>query len=146
MTGACIYMPEHPQGWTYSITFRLVGTAAERGFKTCQLDTRMWEIQDDGGQRPEHVQGEGVVGFFPILTDGGWIKNQESDPHSQYPGPDGIVEGVFRYQSCAGRRPSMSGQFGGKLVFVPGTRGKPEGAAFQARLMPFRLSIPEYIY
>jgi len=80
VTASCIYMPEHPQGWTYSIAFKLLGTQAERGFKTCQLTVRHWEIQEVG-QEVQHVDGEGVIGFFPILTDGGWICNRESDPH-----------------------------------------------------------------
>jgi len=146
VTASCIYMPEHPQGWTYSITFQLVCMSSERGFNTCQLHTRKWEIQEDG-QNPRFVNGEGVVGFFPILADGGWVLNKESDPHGQYRDlEEGHVEGPFRYQSCAGRNASMKGFFGGELTFVPGTISRPTGPPFQVRLKPFRLQVPAYIY
>lgn len=145
VSSACIYMPEHPQGWTYCIAFRLVGDEASRGYKTCQLDVRHWEIQQ-GARNPEHVRGEGVVGLYPILGDGGWFLNQESDPHRQYNRDPGFIPGTFRYQSCSGRSPEMYGTFAGDLTFVPGTRQKPTGAAFQVRLGAFRLCVPEYMY
>lgn len=44
-----IYMPEHSQGWAYSIRMRLLSPeeegyklASERGFETCQLTDRHW--------------------------------------------------------------------------------------------------------
>lgn len=145
-TGSTIYMPEHPQGgWTYSITFRLVGTAAERGFDTCQLFKRKWEITEDG-KRPREVEGEGVIGFFPILADGGWLLNQESDPHGQYSIEHGLIRGLFSYQSCSGKLPSMKGSFGGSLEFHPGTRRAPRGPPFHVRLAPFRLDVPDFMY
>mmetsp|Transcript_108213 Transcript_108213/g.328906 ORF Transcript_108213/g.328906 Transcript_108213/m.328906 type:complete len:548 (-) Transcript_108213:264-1907(-) len=145
VTASCVYMPEHRQGWTYSIALRLVGSASERGYKTCQLDVRHWVIQEDG-REAEHVRGEGVVGFFPILADGGWLLNEESDPNEQYSQPHGHVQGEFRYQSCSGRSQSMKGTFSGDLTFIPGTRRRPTGPPFQARLENFRLCVPEYIY
>ena len=150
VTASAIYTPQDPneQGWTYSIAFRLRGTAEERGFETCQLSVRKWMIQD-GDRAPEVVQGEGVIGLFPILADGGWILNDESDPHGQYqasPPASGLVAGEFRYQSCSGRNLSMRGSFGGELTFVPGTRKKPTGPPFQATLKPFALRVPEYIF
>lgn len=145
VSASCVYMPEHAQGWTYSISLRLVGTAEERGFDQCQLSTRTWQIQEDG-QQQEQVHGEGVIGFFPILVDGGWLLNRESDPHGQYPNDPGVQQGAFRYQSCSGRSASMRGTFGGILAFVPGTMKKPTGPPFDARLEAFRLCVPEFIY
>ena len=29
VVASCIYMPEHPQGWTYAISLRLVSSAAQ---------------------------------------------------------------------------------------------------------------------
>jgi len=145
-TASCVYIPEHPQqGWTYSICFRLVGTAAERGFETCQLAKRVWNIGEDG-QAPERVEGEGVIGLFPILCDGGWLVNEESDPQQQYGAEESLMEGFFRYQSCSGRLRSMSGSFSGELQFFPGTRRKPTGPPFMVRLDPFNLRVPEYLY
>jgi len=148
ITSSVTYMAEHRQGWTYSISFRLVGTAQERGFKTCQLKSRTWIIQEDG-QQPEHVNGEGVIGFFPILEDGGWQLNRESDPNRQYEQSgrrNGHVPGPFRYQSCSGRSASMCGSFSGHLQFFPGTIRRPEGAPFDVTLAKFPLRVPGYIY
>ncbi|CAJ1388691.1 unnamed protein product [Effrenium voratum] len=141
---SCIYMPEHQAGWTYSIALRLVGTFEERGFDSCQLLSRHWEIQEDG-KECERTHGDGVIGLFPILVEGGWLKNRESDPHGQYEG-HGRVDGLFRYQSCSGRNASMRGTFGGHLTFVPGTRKSPQGEAFQVRVEPMRLQVPTFMY
>eukprot|EP00415_Alexandrium_ostenfeldii_P000033 UN0033 len=146
VTASAVYIPEHPQnGWTYSIALRLVGTAEERGYKTCQLSVRDWYIQEDGHD-PEHVRGDGVIGFFPILADGGWMLNRESDPNMQYSRPHGLINSAFRYQSCSGRNRSMRGYFSGTLTFIPGTRRQPTGKPFEARLEKFRLRVPDYIY
>eukprot|EP00747_Dinoflagellata_sp_TGD_P186141 gnl/TRDRNA2_/TRDRNA2_43032_c0_seq1.p1 gnl/TRDRNA2_/TRDRNA2_43032_c0~~gnl/TRDRNA2_/TRDRNA2_43032_c0_seq1.p1 ORF type:complete len:504 (+),score=68.14 gnl/TRDRNA2_/TRDRNA2_43032_c0_seq1:46-1512(+) len=145
ITASCVYMPEHPQGWTYSISFSLVGSPEQRGFKTCQLSQRHWEIAEDG-QETQHVRGEGVIGLFPILEEGGWRCNRESDPRRQYNREPGFVSEPFCYQSCTGRTGSMRGSFGGELLFVPGTLHKPTGEPFWARLETFRLVIPDYVY
>lgn len=145
VTASCIYVPEHPQGWTYTLTFQLVADATERGFETCQLHTRRWEIQEDG-QEMQTVEGEGVIGFKPILKDGGWMLNSESDPHGQYRRQPGLLPGPFRYQSASGRNRSMSGTFGGQITFVPGTIQRPTGPPFNAKVQPFRLRVPKYVY
>lgn len=152
VTASCIYMPEHrAQGWGYSLAFKLLGTAEERGFQTCQLDTRIWNVELEGEER-DTVRGDGVIGFFPILTDGGWICNLESDPNSQYEvegrtrKSSHVIPGEFRYQSCSQGSRSMRGQFSGTLLMVPGTRKKPTGEPFHATLNPFRLYIPDFIY
>jgi len=144
-TGSSIYLPGGEQGWTYSISFRLVGTAAERGFETCQLHKRTWEITEDG-KAAQEVEGEGVVGFFPILTEGGWLLNRESDPHGQYAIRPGFVSGAFRYQSFSGRFRSMRGSFAGDLEFHPGTKANPTGPPFLVKMEPFRLDMPEFKY
>merc|ERR1712014_62996 len=77
---------------------------------------------------------DGVVGLFPILSDGGWILNDESDPHKQYAMKHDRLPGAFRYQSCSGRLSGMRGTFGGQLEFYPGTKRKPTGKPFRCRL------------
>ena len=64
-----------------------------------RLVSRHWEIYEDGREEAERVDGDGVIGLFPILVDGGWLRNQESDPHGQYR-DHGKADGFFRYQSC----------------------------------------------
>jgi len=147
VVASCVYTPEaSQQGWAYSIALRLVGSAAERGYETCQLTTRTWRIQASDDDEPDVVNGEGVIGLFPILADGGWISNRLSDPHGQYGEREGFQEGWFRYQSCSGRKRGMRGSFGGSLRFVPGDKKKPTGKAFDATLEPFKLYIPEFVF
>mmetsp|Transcript_13219 Transcript_13219/g.21998 ORF Transcript_13219/g.21998 Transcript_13219/m.21998 type:complete len:113 (+) Transcript_13219:405-743(+) len=71
--------------WAYSIRMRQLRsdeegyeTEEKRGFKNCILTSRHLIIGD------QHVRGEAVIGFYPILCEGGWILNSRSDPHHQY--------------------------------------------------------------
>merc|ERR1712014_574943 len=127
VTASSLWMAENPrQGWTYSIRFRLVGTPEERGFETCQLHRRRWVIQEEG-EDPEIVEGDGVIGLFPILNDAGWLANASSDPHGDY-GIEGQLPAPFVYQSCSGRfKKAGHGTFGGEVFFVPGTQEEPTG-------------------
>jgi len=145
VTASCIYMPENPQGWTYSIALKLVGNPSEWGFDSCQLHTRTWSIQPEG-EEVQTVHGEAVIGFKPILKEGGWLLNDASDPHKQYEMERGLVPGAFRYQSASGRNRLMRGKFGGYITFVPGTVARPTGQPFQVRVPTFQLSVPKYIY
>lgn len=145
VTASCVYMPEHRQGWSYSISLRLLGTAGERGFETCQLYKRQWKIQA-GDNDPEVVEGEGVIGLFPILEDAGWRVSRDSDPHGIYDQPPGLLPGPFRYQSCAGRNPWMYGTFGGRILMIPGTIKNPTGEPFWVDMTPFRLYVPDFLY
>jgi len=145
VTASCIYMPGHPQGWTYSITFGLVGDPSDWGFESCQLHTRTWEISSDGSE-PQVVNGEAVIGFKPILVQGGWLLNKESDPHGQYHQSHGHVPGPFRYQSASGRSRHMRGTFGGHVLFYPGTVRKPTGQPFKVLVPQLQLSVPTYIF
>eukprot|EP00435_Cladocopium_sp_Y103_P004061 s481_g1.t1 len=133
---SALYMPEHQAGWTYSIAMQLVGTQEERGFEMCQLVSRHWEIIEEGSV-PERVDGDGVIGLFPILVEGGWLRNRDSDPHGQY-AVHGKADGLFRYASCLGRNAQMRTWFGGYMTFVPGTRRNPTGKPFRVRVEPFR--------
>jgi len=145
VTAASIFMPEQEKGWTYSITFQLVGDPSEWGFETCQLQVRTWIIQEEG-KSAQHVNGEGVIGLFPILKEGGWLLNSESDPHGQYSQKRGFVPGPFRYQSASGRMAGGRGSFGGHVTFFPGTVKKPTGPPFQVKVPTFQLRVPKYNY
>lgn len=105
------------------------------------------EVRDAGPPLPwEHVRGEGVVGLFPVLRDGG----HRADVQSAAAGTASLREGAwaagaFVYQSCSGRgRPG--GSFGGELTFVPGTLAAPEGSAFEVAVQPFALDVPDALF
>ena len=154
-----VFMPEQRQ-WTYSIRIRLLISgqdqgaisAAERGFETCQLRSRHWAItkgsrdQEISG-RVEHVQGDGVIGMYPLLREGGHRADCQTgrsfDPARLHQ-PD-WEEGSFIYQSCSGQG-LPGGSFGGELTFVPGSLMEPTGSPFDVKVAPFALNHPEILF
>lgn len=128
-------------GYIYSIRIRLLDRAnevgylseAERGFRCCQLVSRHWRITDDSTGETDQIDGEGVIGMYPILKEGSFIVD------------DTVTHGTFRYQSCTGR--VSRGSFCGHLRFVPGTIQNPTGRPFNVELRPFVLDDrPAYLY
>jgi uncharacterized protein affecting Mg2+/Co2+ transport len=150
---SAVYAPQalHQFGFIYSIRVRLVapnsGTVGrdddgddskyqspdERGFVTCQLRSRHWKISNYETGNEEDVHGEGVIGMYPLLREGG------------YTDAGYIFEGGFRYQSCTG--PMRKGAFEGTLEFIPGSLNAPTGPPFHVELKPFLLTNePSIIY
>ena len=124
-------------------------TAEERGFETCQLHMRHWEIRDAKGG-VQRVDGEGVIGMFPVLREGGYRADRVHRA-GRVEGEE--TSGRFVYQSCTGgnytaegRNTLEGGSFGGHLTFVPGTIDDPEGAPFDVAVKAFRLVHPGYIF
>mmetsp|Transcript_18351 Transcript_18351/g.45477 ORF Transcript_18351/g.45477 Transcript_18351/m.45477 type:complete len:505 (-) Transcript_18351:95-1609(-) len=142
---SAIYAPQAVEsfGYIYSIRIRLITptsralrtgdhtdssnymSPSERGFETCQLNTRNWQISNFETGNTDSVHGEGVIGMFPLLREGGYT----DDGHS--------FDGAFQYQSCSG--PIKKGSFGGSLTFVPGSINQPTGPPFEVELKPFLL-------
>jgi uncharacterized protein affecting Mg2+/Co2+ transport len=150
--GSAVYAPQaiHQFGFIYSIRIRLVTpndrngigdngdnsnyiSRAGRGFDTCQLRARHWRITNFETGNIDQVNGEGVIGMYPIFREGGYTDAGDS------------FSSVFQYQSCTG--PIRRGSFGGTLEFVPGTIASPTGRPFQVELEPFLLDDePAIIY
>eukprot|EP00978_Attheya_sp_CCMP212_P016767 scaffold44200_cov50-Attheya_sp.AAC.1 len=122
-------------------------TPAERGFETCQLISRHWKITTQKKKKKkvstEHVRGEGVVGLYPLLSEGGY-RNDEGRRASS------LVQGamhtgtLFVYQSLTnGRQGTMEGE----LRFIPGSIAEPTGPPFDVIVNPFPFNNHEpYIY
>ena len=134
---------ERPGTFIYSIRIRILTPGEEgymspsqRGFTTCQLRSRHWIISQGNGREPEHVRGDGVVGMYPLLKEGGYdlyegrtaatVQEVETD-----------CEGKFAYQSMT--EASEDGTLGGSLQFVPGSLANPTGQEFDVRVAPFPL-------
>ncbi|CAD7964261.1 unnamed protein product [Amoebophrya sp. A25] len=93
MDGSAVPLPQG-EGFAYSLRFSLTGTAEERGFDSCQLRTRRIDIQvaedeDESGEGFHSLHGRptvgpAVIGFHPLLVDGGHILNSSSDQHGQW--------------------------------------------------------------
>ena len=107
-----------------------------RGFKTCQLTSRHWEIHNYETGTVEHVNGDGVIGLYPLLTEGGFRDDKISWNGSSITEGDS-VSGLFRYQSCT--QPPKQGHFAGYISFVPGSLTQPEGDPFRVTVAPFAL-------
>lgn len=142
VVASAVYAPQCMQqfGFIYSIRIRLLTPGEEgylspsdRGFFTCQLNTRHWSITNDATGETDRVDGPGVIGMYPVLLEGGYIEDGEQ------------CTGTFQYQSCTGTM--QGGSFGGNIEFVPGRRNSPTGSPFNVELRPFALeSRPSYLY
>jgi hypothetical protein len=138
--------------FVYSIRMRLLTpddgdeymTPEARGYDTCQLVSRHWRItklQEDGGSPViEDVRGDGVIGYFPILCDGSYVPifgNMQSRGRARG------ARGAFSYQSCT----EAPGSIEGSLQFRPMWRDdRPDGDIFDARVDPFPLTYPQFLY
>jgi uncharacterized protein affecting Mg2+/Co2+ transport len=102
----------------------------------------------------EEVRGEGVVGEYPLLVEGGFRR------YTSHNGADTFAlldddsfarmdismneTGTFTYQSCTDRASTI---LEGYLTFVPGSLRNPCGDPFQVRVAPFKLcSQPDFYY
>lgn len=137
--------------FVYSIRIRLLRpedgegymTPEERGFETCQLVSRYWRI-DQGGE-VEEIRGEGVIGYYPLLREGGYQNFVSNDGGHTFRkvGGEGNREEYFSYQSCTnGEEGSMEGQ----LQFKAGSIRAGDGEVFNVRVAPFPLNFSQYYY
>lgn len=83
------------------------------GAETAQLMSRHWVITDANGEE-EQVRGEGVVGEKPVLAPGT----------------------SFDYNSFCHLKTSVGSMHGSYTMVTPG------GGAFDARIAPFTLAVP----
>lgn len=152
VVASSLFMPERrDQMFAYSIRLRMVSPPAQA--RTAQLHRRRWVINDGSGGPPHIVEGEGVIGLFPILSRGGWKHDESGVLH----------EGAFIYQSCTGHmgrsRPQARlagagaesedetvGTFEGSLIFVPGSLDHPAGDEFEVTVPRFHLVRPTVIF
>lgn len=92
-------------------------------YKSCQLYSRHWIIKSKDVVVAD-VNGEGVIGKYPLL-----LPNGEE----------------FVYESCT-PLPAPPGFVDGSFTFVPGRLQKPEGRQFKVQVARFHLEVPEYIF
>jgi len=163
IVASSIYVPEAGLH-TYSIRIRLLTpsdgdeymTPQERGFETCQLVSRHWKIsswdnsQHNGPPNVENVRGEGVIGMYPLLFEGGFRNYTTGEDHELEEGEN--TDGQFSYQSCTQAESRQhSGYIEGFLHFRPGSISEPRGVLFDVRvdlfpLKPVGSSDNKYMY
>ena len=145
-----VYSPfTEPLGFSfiYSIWLRLLepndeGYDENRGFKSCQLKSRHWRLANqDGGT--EAVDGDGVIGLYPLLREGSHRVDSGPSATSVMVGPE-VQSGSFQYESCTN---DSATSFAGYMLFVPGSLRQPTGPPFKVHLAQFVLDPnPEYQY
>eukprot|EP00042_Codosiga_hollandica_P008962 m.20694 g.20694 ORF g.20694 m.20694 type:complete len:220 (-) comp32209_c0_seq2:119-778(-) len=107
--------------YAYSITMRLLQGAS---FPACRLTRRRWIFSDPGSRQGVHlVEGEGVIGLFPILSLNGEI---------------------FRYQSCTYGADGSTGT--GQFFFVKLQEGGEAEEEFGVDIPSFTLRIPDFCH
>jgi uncharacterized protein affecting Mg2+/Co2+ transport len=147
VVASAVYSPllaANGMGFIYSFRIRILTPEdgdeyvppEDRGFETCRLGSRHWQIINAETGEMDRVDGDGVIGMKPVLYEGGYHENS-----------DDRVDGPFIYQSCTGRM--KKGRFQGHLTFVAGNDSDsphPTGR-FDVTVAPFLLdSEPEYLY
>jgi len=141
VTSSSVFAPEMGTH-VYSIRLKLLSpfeegyqSAEQRGFVTAQLHTRHWVLRQSDGSA-ELVDGDGVVGRFPLLREGGWREDRQTDASGRI-GAGEEEEGLFIYQSMSGRGGTIS--FEGHIMFVPGSLRQPRGEEFAVAVARFPL-------
>ncbi|GLJ21951.1 hypothetical protein SUGI_0411140 [Cryptomeria japonica] len=132
--GSAVFVPEYEDFrrnedkymFSYSVRMRLLHQekiSQKRILSSCQLSRRHWIIRANNNVIDD-VAGEGVIGKYPLLQEGG---------------------DEFVYESCS-YLPTSSGSIEGYFTFVPGRLSKPDGPEFTVRVAPIPLQIPQYIF
>lgn len=120
---------------------------------SCQLESRDWRILDAEGGLADTVQGEGVVGLYPLLVPGGEEFSYAScTPLSVTGGREhaGLVA-VRPDPAAAAAEPqqlagSVLGAMEGSFTFVEGSIMQRMGPEFIVRCPRLVFAVPEYLY
>ena len=108
------YIPERSSVSSRQFAFAYTVRIANQGSEPAQLRSRHWIITDGNGNVQE-VRGEGVIGEQPLIQPG---------RHFEYTSWCVIA--------------TASGSMRGTYQMV-----RPDGAAFDAQIAPFRLGLPQ---
>lgn len=142
---SAVYSPttaQHGFSFVYSFRIRLLEKGDEgydayaRTFQTsCQLQSRHWRLSNDATGNVDAVDGDGVIGLYPLLREGSYRLDSGNSSARVSEGHD--VDGTFVYQSCSA---DTATTFGGYMTFVPGSLAEPTGPPFQVHIEPFPLN------
>lgn len=136
-----VFVPEHSRllpetpalsryFFSYSIRFSLLSVVDQKAsgvrkpIKFAQLRSRHWIVRNSLGEIQNRVDGNGVVGEFPIIKAG---------------------TGDYSYSSCT-TQAEPQGFMEGYFVFSHGPTSHPTGADLQVQCSRFALVVPTFIY
>ncbi|XP_056171314.1 F-box protein SKIP16 [Syzygium oleosum] len=112
--------------FSYSIRMSLVPEGCMSNglpYDFCQLNWRHWIIRANDAVVSD-VNGEAVIGKFPLLHSGGK---------------------EFVYESCTSLG-SPRGSIEGTFTFVPGRLADPKGGPFSVQVAQFPVELPDYVF
>ncbi|KAI6695968.1 hypothetical protein NL676_023678 [Syzygium grande] len=112
--------------FSYSIRMSLIPEGCMANglpYDYCQLNWRHWIIRANDAVVSD-VNGEAVIGMFPLLHSGGK---------------------EFVYESCT-TLGSPRGSIEGAFTFVPGRLADPKGGPFSVQVAQFPLELPDYVF
>ena len=153
IVASAIFVPEMGM-FVYSIRMRLLApeddgymSPEQRGFESCQLQSRYWKISkcypNSPEPRVEEVRGDGVIGAYPLLYEGRYINYEGEGGDMNRLHQVEASDGYFSYQSCT---ESVPGSLEGSLQFRPGSVYAPTGEIFDVRVAEIPLKISHFLY
>jgi len=113
ITVRAVYVPEQSSPRMHRYVFAYTVRIANEGTSPAQLKSRHWVITDGDG-RVEEVRGPGVVGQQPLLNPGDQFEYTSGCVLTT---PRGEMRGTYQMH-------------------------RPDGAAFDAVIAPFALTLP----
>ncbi len=95
ITASPVFIPDHSEPhsdhfvWAYTIFINNENGAA------LKLLNRRWDVTDSNGQ-VQHVEGEGVIGKQPVISDG---EQYQYTSGTILPTPSGIMSGAYEMEN-----------------------------------------------
>jgi uncharacterized protein affecting Mg2+/Co2+ transport len=144
---SCVFCPHAVQSpsrtliWAYNIQFRLLSaeeqrqahrSLAEEIVEEVQLQGRYWKITSANGV--DEIQGDGVIGQYPILTAGG--PTYEYQSYTSVP-----TEEKYAHQNV-----SVEGFMEGYFTFSNRTINDPALKSIRAACPRMKLTFPDIIF
>jgi F-box protein 3 len=142
---SAMYVPEKSRKgqyfFTYCMRMSMVGNGppAHGASGKAQLLSRHLVFDQGQGQEPLIVDGEGVIGEYPLLFKDGSF--QGGEPYT-YAGKEAPAE--YTYASCT-HIPQRRGSMMGSFKFVPGSLEKPTGAPFDVSIPQIQFIVPDFL-
>eukprot|EP00904_Undaria_pinnatifida_P006989 jgi/Undpi1/341/HiC_scaffold_1.g00337.m1 len=135
--------------WAYSVRMKLLRDHPTRpqGMTSCQLSTRLWEIDGADGYHRE-ISGDGVIGKYPILSippAAAAAADDDGGGASSAAAANTGAEETFEYESCT-TLDAPPGRMKGHFRFTPGSLASPTGHPFDAQVPAFDLIDPSFLF
>ena len=123
--------------FAYRMRMRLLASSP---FRSVQLSRRHWDVTDDFTRKTDVVEGDGVIGEYPLLQRLTNAEERSTDPSHGVSNCEllpATCSKLFFYASQTSFKSVMGGTMRGYFTFVPGSLDAPEGPPFDVTVAPF---------